>query len=178
MNSNVQIYVNLMIDDEEHQNKHHYVPGDYIVKLYPDFTHPSRIRLSLTKKQLQEYYKYLTCSICGRTCAGTCISESRKWNLFRIIDEQSNIRISGDIEIQLKYLWRYVKSPDFNIKNENDYIIKCGLGIALYNTDKTENLKEAKRIFLELISENNISKYIKQEDIFCGDDILFNEILS
>ena len=150
--SNLDIYVNLMIDDDEHSQKNIYVPGDYVTKIFPELAHPNEIKFNLTPKQQEEYYKTVVCSICGQPCAGTCTLKSRKWHITNIFDSQLHIRISGDIESQLEHLLEYYTSSEFNLKNENDYVIAVALGIALYNTGNDVDLEESGKIFSELVN--------------------------
>ena len=72
MDSNLSVRSNLMLDDEEHEPKHKYLPGDFVTEVYQSFR-DSRVKESyLTKQQLIENRQYIICIRCRRPCAGTC----------------------------------------------------------------------------------------------------------
>jgi hypothetical protein len=72
MQSDLDILSNLMIDDESHKPEIKYLPGDFLVLVYPEKVDKRCIESELTPKQILEYEQYLTCNICKRPCAGTC----------------------------------------------------------------------------------------------------------
>lgn len=72
MDSNLSVQSNLMLDDEEHEPKYRYLPGDFVIQVHPNFRDSRVIESYLTKEQLVEYRQYLVCIRCRRPCAGTC----------------------------------------------------------------------------------------------------------
>lgn len=72
MKSNLSVGSNLMLDDMTHEPKHRYLPGDFVVQVYPNFRDARFIEKYLTARQLVEYRQYLVCIRCRRPCAGTC----------------------------------------------------------------------------------------------------------
>jgi len=71
MNSELMLFSNLMIDDDEHKPEYRFLPGDYIGRVYPEKV--DRRANTLSENQRLELEMYLTCLRCGRTCAGTCM---------------------------------------------------------------------------------------------------------
>ena len=53
-----------------------YFPGDLIAIVKPSLVDKRGIHLELTPRQIEEYDRYLVCTICNKTCAGTCSSSS------------------------------------------------------------------------------------------------------
>ncbi len=74
MNSNLAVRSNLMLDDENHREYHRYLPGDFVKQVYPNMVDVRSIRDYLSPQQIIEHQQYLICTICGRPCAGTCVS--------------------------------------------------------------------------------------------------------
>jgi hypothetical protein len=73
MNSQVQIFSNLMLDDKEHKPHYKWMPGDLVAEIYKEFLNPPELmHRHLTPQQEREYLQYLPCLLCGRSCAGTC----------------------------------------------------------------------------------------------------------
>jgi len=70
--SNLSVRSNLMLDDEQHQPKHVYLPGDFVTEVYREFRDVRIKERKLTKQQLVESRQYLVCIRCRRPCAGTC----------------------------------------------------------------------------------------------------------
>ena len=76
MNSQLMLYSNLMVDDDEHRPAYRFMPGDYLPIVFPEFRDVQK-RNALTPQQLVELDQYLVCVRCGRKCAGTCETELR-----------------------------------------------------------------------------------------------------
>lgn len=72
MNSNLAVRSNLMLDDDQHQPQHRFIPGDYVGKIYPGLVDVRVYETALSKRQIIELQQYLVCVRCHRPCAGTC----------------------------------------------------------------------------------------------------------
>ncbi len=76
MNSQVQIFSNLMLDDKEHKPHYKWMPGDLVAEIYKDFLNPPElIHRHLTPQQEANREPFFSTShdlLCGRACAGTC----------------------------------------------------------------------------------------------------------
>jgi len=62
--SNLMIRSNLML--ESRKPAYRYIPGDYVIQIYEGWIN------ELTEVQSIENEQYLVCTICKKTCAGTC----------------------------------------------------------------------------------------------------------
>lgn len=54
---------------------HKFLPGDLVRLVYPDKCDVRVISRYLTERQIHEVQEYMVCRLCGRTCAGTCVTE-------------------------------------------------------------------------------------------------------
>ena len=69
--SELILFSNLMIDDDQHKPAYKFMPGDYVALVFPEFR-DKRTWSNLSTQQITELTQYVVCSKCGRACAGTC----------------------------------------------------------------------------------------------------------
>jgi len=162
MKTNVDIYVNIMVEDRQHQDKNSYVPYDLLVERYPQYKNPS-CEIFLTDKQREQKKTCIPCYICGKRCGGNCGVASVSWIYEQILDNGEKLKRNGFLEEQKPHLEKHVEINNFNENSMQDYVIRCALGIAYYCTDKMDNLIRAKNIFEKLYNlpekENGDSPY-------------------
>ena len=72
MNSHLQIASNLMMESRKNTPHYRFMPGDLVAQIYKEFLNPETMHRFLTARQQREYLQYLSCLLCGRSCAGTC----------------------------------------------------------------------------------------------------------
>lgn len=71
LKSNIDIYVNIMvIEDEQTFEDIKHIPGDLLKQINPSLTDVRNKHL--TKRQKFELELYMICNKCKKSCAGTC----------------------------------------------------------------------------------------------------------
>jgi len=69
--SELMLFSNLMLDDDQHKPTYKYMPGDYVVLVFREYR-DKRTWERLSSQQIMELTQYVICSKCNRACAGTC----------------------------------------------------------------------------------------------------------
>jgi hypothetical protein len=69
--SQLTLFSNLMLDDQQHKPTYKYMPGDYLPLVFPEFR-DKRSWNNLSWQQIHELTVYVVCGKCNRACAGTC----------------------------------------------------------------------------------------------------------
>lgn len=73
--ANIALASNIMLDDQAHLPERDYLPGDYLVIVYPekmDRRVHDRAMTRITPRQRHEFEQIIVCVRCHRPCAGTC----------------------------------------------------------------------------------------------------------
>jgi hypothetical protein len=74
--SNLNVSSNLMLDDEQHKPEHWYYPGDFLAQVHPSLVDSRGIDQELTRRQIEEYKRYIPCLLCKKSCSGTCVQSA------------------------------------------------------------------------------------------------------